>query len=87
MKKKLHETEVERRRRKKEEEIINEYLHDSYYILAGSVTPTRLLKELGAKHKMTRQGLIRILRKYNIYESAKNPVVISSEAREILGDK
>lgn len=71
-----YETTFEKKRRLKHEAIAHDYLDMSGDIATLKISPTRIINKLAEKFDMSHTGIRNILKEYNVYLSAANPVVI-----------
>lgn len=67
-------------RLQKREQVISDYLNKyGQLILDKELKPTPVMEFLAKKYKLSRFGVLKILRDEGIYHGCKNPVVYPSE--------
>lgn len=69
------ETRRERERRERDEKIVEYYLGNCEYVLAGRITVTRLLEHLARMFSLTLQTVRTIVLQAGVFESAHHPVI------------
>lgn len=77
------ETEKEKNNRERRENIVKDYLGYAEQILQKEVAPGRVFKYLASQYNMTEYGIGSILKRYGVYESAANPVVLENVDKDI----
>lgn len=71
----VFETSYERFLRERSEKIVQQYSAHSHEILAGELSPNRIIQHLAHEFKMSGEGVKQILKRKGIYVSARQPFI------------
>jgi len=70
------ETQYEKFLRTRAEEICQSYIGWAHEITCGEVKPNRIIQRLAQEKGMTGEGVKSILKRFGVYKSAKQPIIL-----------